>query len=392
MINPFDLIQCENGLIAKCIFGDSTRETIENGTSLGLTSKFFNGMMNSRKFFEALILEMEPLHPYFLFTHEEKQLLLKHRFMELRDYFSWEKQPFLNLPSGEPICSKEGISLVSFNEGIQCLPLKESSTIYPCSFPKFSHSEHYFVLTEGTRVHVYNADRVTYIACFELIGEICQLAIQGHFLYVIEEADDQVCYLVTYNLECLHEEPNSIVLPGDYETPVCFGKDYALYVESFCDQDIPYAIPLISQGEWIQDDEHEGFLYYFAKEDHFIEVLFEGPYLFISSIAICENFIRTSIAENILIPKDSGSSIEDVHLHDNRLFFSYEVPKKETKLFSYDIDRKKMTVLTTVPGCDEDILINPGYLSTAEKVYYFSMKLGVAEITGHLTTLTYGKI
>lgn len=382
-----DLYNFEPTLFARCLLDAASITTLNNALAIGATTKTCYMIINSNPFFRGLVYEMDPNHPYFSSKQEKEAGLLKHRFLALRDYFSWKTECISKVPCGDPWVFEEGLELISYNNGIQSHPLKVNSTALDSRA-----STQYFAVTDGSKVHVYTADRKECLISYEYEGEICQSTIHDHYLSVITRDVHSVCYLVTYDLECLQEESFSIVLPGEYTTPVCFGKDYLIYVESGA-QDIAYAIPLFSEGDWTQDVETEGFLYFFSSADHFIEVLFEGVYLGISQVCI-ENghFVKTPMTKNFVIPRVSGSSIGAVHFHNNRLFFSHEVPSLHTRLFSYDIELEKLKELTTVPECDEDTLMFPCFISAAEKVYYLTMKLESDEVTSQLTTLKFGKI
>jgi hypothetical protein len=345
---------------------------------------------------------MEPNHPYFNLKREKKEALLTHRFRELRGCFSHKLETFKGA-CGAPWAINEGLELISFNNGIQSTKLNkglEISTPSNFSFPRLGdRSDQYFVINFENKVHVYTADRNKCLKSYEFEEEVCQLTIQGSQLYVVERDLELVGYLTVINLEFLDQDSFSIVLPGEYLEPICFGKDHLIYIESFDEEDVAYALPLsvitnkVRESFSIRDVESDGFLYFFPEGNHFIEMQFCDDYFNVFRVYIEADFFRReTLAEKISIPNDSKSSIEDVHFSNNRLFFSYENPGNETKLFSYDIECASLVELISLPEHDGGQFFFPRFLSLAEKIYYISMKLESDEVTSHLTTLKFGKI
>lgn len=329
------MIPSELGLLAKFL------PTLKDAMSFSLTSKGLYDRIHSEEFFNIFVHEMDPDHPYFRSSQERKEGLLRHRFLDLRCHFSCKTEPLLDLP----VCN-----------------LSKSNADY-------------FVIVEGLKVLVHTADKKTCLATYEIDGEICQLHLQGHSLFIVEQDLDNVCYLVTYNLKQLQEAPTHSILPGAYTTPLGFQQYYCIYVEYFDKKDTAYAITYSHPNSWVKIMKSEGFLYYFPTGDHFIEVKFEGKYL---SLFKKNYFTRKPIIEDLKIPLDD-LSIEDVHFHNNRLVFSCKISDQQSKLFCYDLELYRLIELTTVPQGEPF----PCFMSTAEKTYYLATQL---------TTITFGKI
>jgi hypothetical protein len=397
----------ELGLMAKCLVRTHPQETFENALVLCATSQIFHKIINSDAFFKALVYALDPKHPFLYSKQDPAEASLKHKFLDLRHYFSYKIET-LNGAYGVSCISEVGIKLISFNDELQnnltvissssCTILRLGSRASFCEF----HTDQYSAINrEDSIVEIYKRGKEDCLKRYQFEGEICQITIQNSQLYVIEH-EDEVCYLNYYNLECLPENPFSIVLPGEYLKNVCFGKDHLIYIKSFADQDDAYALPysylLEQRGEdpWIKASEKkEGFLYFFPEGSNFIEVHFHERHFIVSRIYIeADLFIRTPITEKIAIPYGQQLIIGYVHFHNNRLFFSNEIPGQDTKIFFYDMELGKMGKIIPIPEHDGGEFFLPLFLSAAEKVYYLCMKLDLSdsEVKSQLTTLKFGKI
>lgn len=418
MINPFDLIRCELGLLVKSLTGTDLKVTIRNAERLSMASKVFNQMIHSEPFFKALASTMEP-DPFFYSKLEKHETqLLKHRFLDLRGIFRQDNKTYNGVPDGETWVSERGLEFISFKDRIiQSTKLGESSSFNaldkwstPILDSRSAHfdarSDKYFVINNGTdrNVDVYTADRQEFLACYEIFGDICELTIEGNQLFVFERQLDGIFMLHAFNLERVQDAPVSIPLPGDYEQPACFGKNHIIYWVTDFDQDQPFALPLSCLNEplgdnpidlWLDGDPVKGLLYYFPYEDDFLEVYFKGDSFFLSKICIEEGcFIMTPITKNIDISTEDFT-LTDVYLHHDRLFIAYEIQAKDTELACYDIPSGKMTKICIIPEYLWDIPFWPRFLVAAEKIYYLSVEVNLANSANaksHLTMLTYGKI
>lgn len=383
----------ERGLIAKCVLANNAKETIKTATLLSATSKSFYQFIHSELFFKALVCEMDPGHPYFNSEHEMKETGLKNKFKELRGCCSCKIERFRGVPYAEPWITKNGVELISFKNGIESYLLNENSkTILAESsvFPKLDQSERYFAISDGSHIHLYTANRDHHLASYEVEGEICQVALHEQLLSVVMRDVDEVCYIVTFDLEDDGGEPFNVILPGDYLVPICFGKTYLIYLETLLGLEKSYILPLsclyerIEEYSWRRDIETEGDSFSFSVKDHFIEVHITDADVCINRLSISEDYIeRTSIIKDVVIPKDP----EDVYFHNNRLFLSYEISGGGTKLYSYDIKLGRMAELMTVSTSDFSC-----FLSAEEKVHYIAMKKKPIGVSSQLATLTYGKI
>ena len=372
MINSrisFESLTYEYGLLENCLRGKNSKETIQNVIVMSSISKIFHHKINSNEFFRYLIYSSDPLHQFLLSKQNFENLSLKHKFLELRTHYlaKYETFPYLIVGKTEMLVD--------------------------------AHSSRYYSTSNdpGTVVDIYTADKNELLRSYKVNGQPSQVTIEDNLLCIVQDLQNG-CTLVVYDLEDPEKRPRHIRLPGCYETPICFGKEYLIYVQSLIDHDEVYTLPLsvlygyktLEESPWEKRYELEAYLYFFSYKEGFLEVIFQGNYCSISKITMKEGqLIKLAISEKIERGQaDADASILAVHFHDDRVFIAYEKENNEVKIDCYDLLSKKMVHLITFPSSSGEN-IQEKFVSRGEKIYY--MTTG-SIINKEPMTITYGKI
>jgi len=175
---------------------------------------------------------------------------------------------------------------------------------------------------------------------------------------------------------------------------ICISKEYLISMQNLAEGNQLHALPLLllqnSEKEitiesWIEGDVLHRKRYLFPKDNDFIEISFRDLYIFdIYKVKITlDGFVKTKIAENVVIAKDVFASRRDVCLHNNRVTFAYQAPN-QTKIFSYDMLSGEPSELLTIPYDDS---YRSCFLNAETNTYYL-MESQMFD----LATLTYGRV
>jgi hypothetical protein len=403
-------LTCQPELVAKCILGRDLKETMKNAVVLSLTSKVMQTFINSYAFFEAYAQVMDSGH----FLPELKQPLssFKGRCFELRGLCSKKTEEFPGVTLGDAWVDEEGVKLFSFFKELGHFQLKENFQFNPIEFPKdkpidLSHftvsapsiaksNEYLAVHGSDSRVHFFNSDGKEYLSTFEVGGDIQQMAIQNNRLYVLSHIG--TFYLFVYDLE-QQKELNRLHLEYyDQSMPICFGKNYLIYLSKLI---IGKGVLVHSLSNLHEKIHHAsltfGRSYYYPMEDGFIEVNFTALFVCdILKISIEEGCIKkTMIKGNLKISEGHSYLRTDVCFHDDRLIMAYR-GDVGTKLFSYDLLLDTLSPLHTIPSKklqQKEDSFKPRFLCMAEKVYYLFMRsIDEDNYKCNFTTLNFSKI
>lgn len=398
-------------IIAKCISNSKT------ALSLSSTSKLFYKIVNSNDFFQGLVESAGSEH---LLNPLKNLNSFQKRYFYLRGQKLNKMETFRGTMIGVPSVHEEELEMFSFHREQCHYKLKNNTIFQKIVIPRDLHipakqnqrllpfvkrSKDYLAICDpsnscSSSVYVFSPDGSECLARCDIgdvKGEIHQLDFHEELLCIT--VGEFCSYkILVFNIETT--EALSLELPGACCLPICFGKEYLIYIQASFKDRRPIVLPLsclrkaeISYQEGLSKT---GLSKYFPYENDFIEVVRMDGSISLNKICISnEGIVEKVIASDLMLCNDA--SISDSCLHDNRLFIAYEVPKSGTQIFSYDLITKNTDEPIFIPTYGTKIpFFKTRFLCVAENVHYLSMVIGtwnkVWQIQSHLTTLNYSKI
>jgi hypothetical protein len=406
-------LTCQPELFVKCLLGSNSKNTVKNALHLSTTSKIYQGIINSEKFFKGFVDFMGEGH--FLPKLNPSLSSFKDRYFELRNVCVINNKNFPGAIMGGALINGEDVELFSFDKGISSLILKENEMpnsivipehmqIEPEGYsrpsPFVARSEKYLAICNKSDscVYIFNPDGLECLAKHQVPEILSQIALQDSRLYLVMDwgmtsqirvidLDNPKENFFLYNTFA-SQSPRSI----------CFGKEYLTY-SIFMNEIIEtIAIPLsyFITGETLDlsGGEMEGTCYLFSSENAFIEVIFRELFVCdIRNISFEEDQVQIKmIKEGLVLSKGIRGNRMDVCFSENRLVFAYEIAF-ETELFSYDFISEQTLKLTTIDQMMCGSTFRPRFLCMAENIYYLFMRsIGENNYKSNLTTLSFSKI
>lgn len=406
MINLY----CQPELVAKCIIGRDSKETIRNAAILSLTSKVMQTFINSDEFFKAYAQIMDAGH--FLPKINQTLSSFKTRCFELRGLCLKKTEEFPGVTLGDAWVDEDGVNLFSFFKELGHYKLRDSSGINSIAFPEntpldlsncfneppsIARSKEYLAIHgSDSHVYIFKSDGKKYFDTYDVGENIKQIAIQDNRLYVLKNTESYS--LMVINLENDMETFITFVEDYDPSTPICFGKAYLIYSSKLIIGNGVMACSLSNLHEKIYYANLAfGQAYFYPMQDGFIEVFFGNTFVCdIFKISFEEGLMKKTIIKNDLKISEGFLVLRtDVCFHNDRLLVAYRESGVGTKIFSYDLLLDCLSELTSISSQEFyfEEWFKPRFLCLAEKVYYLYMTSpGNDEHKSSLSTFTFSKI
>ncbi len=439
MINSnytFNSLLVETGLIAKCLWNVDPKIIIRNASALACVSKNFRDCISSKIFFDYLVRSIEPdielLEKNSSSEPVEVNGSFKKKYTHLRTSYSKNLEDFYGDYFADVWVNKDlEVELVFFNQKIQCVQLKKDSNIkeliipealrvpsrsHSREFPFAVRSEKYLAINQryDSAIYIYSSTDNKCLKRYLVEGDICQVVIQGEFLYVMQNNTQGECKLKVFNLQQeFLQNTNEIDLPKNAKkfpppTPICFGSNYIAYTQHLQQGYQLHFLPIsclnsypIDSKElpWIQGPVWDCFPYILTHNEGFLGMSIEKDKrhmikkIDLSSQGIVETVIASSVNE---LRKHLGYC-QDVCVHRDRIYFALEKNNSTTHIYSYDMLLDSTSHVGDIPMYGSNHPFHPRFVATATKLHY--VVIGIKQnpsssgfmMTSSLFTLKYLK-